>query len=81
MIGFIMANINDTIAILGQGTANKSHIYRSESARQVRSRSNFLQQAESGEERAGVNRLNKLLEPGTELNRDAPRGFYLNIRV
>ena len=64
-----------------QGAAGGSRLYRSESVREVRARAEFVQQTQSNEERAGVDRLRRIAGSGTQFDPNAPRGFYLNIRV
>lgn len=66
----------------GAGAANASRtIYQSEGVREVQSRAQFLEQGQSPQERAGLTRLDRLLDAGSPLDTNAPRGFYLNIRV
>jgi hypothetical protein len=57
-------------ALGGYGTAN-------EVARQAA----LTQPMNNTEYNRAVGRLNKVLDSGTELRNDVPRGFYLNIRV
>ena len=57
-------------ALGGYGTAN-------DVARQAA----LTQPMNGAEFERAVNRLNKVLDAGTELRGDVPRGFYLNIRV
>ena len=75
--------MTDSIGNSAQGASNGSfsRIYQSSEIREVRARASFLEQQQSGEEQAGVRRLDRFLSQGRELNGDAPRGFYLNIRV
>ena len=66
----------------GAGAVNASRaIYQSEGVREVQSRAQFLEQGQSPQERAGLTRLDRLLNAGAPLDTNAPRGFYLNIRV
>ena len=76
-----MTNVKQTLSVLAQDTATTSRIYRSESSREVRARAEFLQQVETGEERAGLERLKRFIGHENSLNKNVPRGFYLNIRV
>ncbi len=59
----------------------RSRVYQSSEIRQVRARAEFLEQQQSKEEQAGLTRLDRFLSQGRPLNDNAPRGFYLNIRV
>ena len=64
------------------GTTNAPRtIYQSEGVREVQSRARFLEHGQSPQEQAGLTRLDRLLDAGSPLDVDAPRGFYLNIRV
>ena len=56
-------------------------LYQSEAVREVRSRAQFLEQAQTPQEQAGLKRLGRLIAQNTEFDQAAPRGFYLNIRV
>lgn len=62
-------------------TSGSRTIYQSEGVREVQSRAQFLEQGQSPQERAGLTRLDRLLDAGAPLDNNAPRGFYLNIRV
>ena len=64
------------------GAANAPRtVYQSEGVREVQARAQFLEQGQSPQERAGLTRLDRLLDAGAPLDTNAPRGFYLNIRV
>lgn len=48
---------------------------------EVRARAAFLNQDDSAEARAALNRLSRLLDSGVPLKPNAPRGFYLNFII
>lgn len=76
-----MTQIKNSVTSTTSDSTFRARVYRSESTREVRSRAEFIQHAESREERAGIDRLNRLRGLQTEFNQNAPRGFYLNIKV
>jgi hypothetical protein len=47
----------------------------------VQSRARFLEHEQTPQEHAGLKRLNGLLNQNVPLEKNAPRGYYLNIRV
>lgn len=55
--------------------------YQSEGVREVQARARFVEQGQSAQEQAGVERLDRLLRHGGVPDEAAPRGFYLNITV
>lgn len=76
--------MTDGVNISGGGigrAATSRTVYQSEGVREVQSRARFLEQRQSPQEQVGLDRLNRLLLQGGNLDRNAPRGFYLNIQV
>lgn len=66
----------------GIGGAQPSRsTYQGAAVREVRARAAFLEQTQSREEQAGLQRLNRFLSTGRDLDQSAPRGYYLNINV
>jgi hypothetical protein len=51
------------------------------SANEVARQAAMTQPMNGAEFERAVNRLNKVLDAGSDLRNDVPRGFYLNIRV
>ncbi|MEX0693645.1 MAG: hypothetical protein WD075_04295 [Rhodospirillales bacterium] len=47
----------------------------------MQSRARFLEHQQTPQEQAGLKRLNGLLSQNVPLEKGAPRGYYLNIRV
>ncbi len=73
----------DTLNILDSQTqaARRPQGYQAESVHQIRARATHVDQQQSNEERNGLRRLNQILDQDRPLKDDAPRGFYLNIKV
>lgn len=70
------------ISNVNSGAAGSSRrLYQSEGVREVQSRAKFLEQVQTPQEQAGLQRLNRLLAHGGSLDQGAPRGYYLNINV
>ena len=65
---------------IGQAQSSRA-LYQSAGVREVQSRAQFVEQQQTPQEQAGLKRLNRLLSQGGQLDKGAPRGFYLNIRV
>ncbi len=71
--------VSNPLAATGNSTLRRS--YQSEGTREVQSRARFIEQAQTPQEQAGVQRLDRLLRDGGQPDPAAPRGFYLNINV
>ncbi|NQV82304.1 MAG: hypothetical protein HQ494_00670 [Rhodospirillales bacterium] len=73
----------------GIGTTNtpsaqvvkRPSVYQSDSIREVRARAETYPQKASSEERDNLTRLNQILGQDKPLRENAPRGFYLNIKI
>jgi hypothetical protein len=66
----------------GAGAAKPANqLYQSDGVREVQSRARFLEHEQTPQEHAGLKRLNGLLNQNVPLEKNAPRGYYLNIRV
>ncbi len=72
--------VNVTFGGAGAAKPVRTH-YQSDGVREVRSRAQFLEHEQSPQEQAGLKRLRSLLGQGQPLDQNAPRGYYLNIRV
>jgi len=72
-----VGNINTRTALV----IRRPSVYQSDSIREVRARAQTYRQQTTNEERDGLTRLNRLLGQEQPLRQNAPRGFYLNIKV
>ena len=72
-----VGNINSNITPV----AKRPSVYQSESIREIRARAESIRQHTSPEEQDGLTRLNRILGQEQPLRQNAPRGFYLNIKV
>lgn len=63
-----------------QGAA-RDRLYGTDSVREVRGRAILQPGQQSVEEQLGLERLKRVFQNGEQLNPDAPRGYYLNIRI
>jgi len=75
-----LSNITTT-ATPAQRSGAKDRLYGSDSVRQVQGRASLQPGHQSVEEQLGLERLKRVFSKGEPLNPQAPRGYYLNIRV
>lgn len=64
-----------------QRTDANDRLYGSDSVRQVQGRAALQPGQQSVEEQLGLERLKRVFASGKPLNPQAPRGYYLNIRI
>ncbi len=76
----MQTNLNNLIS--GQPTRiGGSSGYQGDTARNVKVRANTTDQNQSEQEKAGLRRLNSILNNNEPLRDDVPRGYYLNISI
>lgn len=73
----IASSLPSTQSARAGGSAN---VYTGDSARDVRNRAASTEARQTPDEQQGLRRLSNTLDGG-ELQRDVPRGFYLNIVI
>lgn len=73
------SHISNATAVTQSGASQR--LYGSDSVRQVRGRALLQPGEQSVEEQIGLERLKRAFQSGEQLNPEAPRGYYLNIRV
>lgn len=62
-------------------THNRTGAHGYEAARDVNARAATASSGDAPHARKAMTRLNQLLDAGVPLNRDVPRGYYLDIKA
>lgn len=78
-MGDVLSKITGTQA--ATPSTPRDRLYGTDSVREVRGRAILQPGQQSIEEQLGLERLRRVFQSGEQLNPEAPRGHYLNIRI